>query len=85
MRNANLLHGASFCQGGEESAIEPFVVRIAKDLGPFLMMTSEDTLTLVLETLSVILKVAKGSWVTPELADSIVIAMIEVWSKNNKG
>lgn len=83
--NADFLSVDSFCQGGEESAIEPFVVRIAKDLGPFLMMTSEDTLTLVLETLSVILQVAKGSWVTPDLADSIVIAMIEVWSKNNKG
>ncbi|KAJ6609355.1 ARM repeat-containing protein [Mycena sp. CBHHK59/15] len=74
----------NFFQGGEGSALSPFAPRIAKDLGPFLMMTSDDTLSLVLETLSVVVQVDKGSWLTPELADSLVAAILEVWTKNNK-
>jgi hypothetical protein len=75
----------SFCQGGNESVLTPFVLRIARDLGPFLLMTSEDTLSLVLETLSVVVEVNGGKWLTPELGNSLVIAVLEVWSKNNKG
>ena len=63
----------------------PFVPRIAKDLGPFLLVTSEDTLSLVLETLSVVVEVDGSKWLTPELANSLVLAVIEVWAKNNKG
>ncbi|KAL0951964.1 hypothetical protein HGRIS_008615 [Hohenbuehelia grisea] len=74
----------NFCQGGEDSAIEPFVLRIAKDLGPFLLITSEDTLSLVLESLSVVLEVSNGAWMTPELANNLVLAILEVWAKNNK-
>jgi hypothetical protein len=48
-------------------------------------MTSDDTLSLVLETLSVVVQVDKGSWLTTELADSLVSAILEVWTKNNKG
>lgn len=62
-----------------------FVPRIAKDLGPFMFMTSDDTLSLVLETLSVVVQVDKGSWITAELANSLVVAALEVWNKNNKG
>lgn len=75
----------SFCQGGEDSALIPFVPRIAKDLGPFLLVTSEDTLSLVLETLAVVIDVDHGNWLIPELALSLVNAVLEVWSKNNKG
>jgi hypothetical protein len=75
----------SFCLGGDESALIAFVPRIAKDLGPFMFMTSDDTLSLVLETLSVIAQVDKGSWMTTELADSLVLAVLDVWNKNNKG
>ena len=65
--------------------LAPHVLRIAKDLGPFLLITSEDTLSLVLETLSGVLSVDKASWVDPELAQSLVAAMLQVWSANNKG
>lgn len=75
----------SFCQGGEDSALIPFASRITRDLGPFLLITSDDTLSLVLETLSVVLEVDQGQWLTPELARSLVSASLEVWSKNNKG
>ena len=75
----------SFCQGAEESAIIDLVPRITKDLGPFLLMTSDDTLSLVLETLSVLLEVDKGSWLGTELAGSLLVALFDVWEKNNKG
>jgi hypothetical protein len=61
------------------------VPRIAKDLGPFMFMTSDDTLSLVLETLSVVAQVDKGSWITTDLANSLVLAVLDVWNKNNKG
>lgn len=59
--------------------------RIAKDLGPFLLATTEDTLTLVLETLSVVVEVDGSKWLTTELANSLVLSVLEVWAKNNKG
>lgn len=59
--------------------------RIAQDLGPFLLVTTEDTLSLVLETMSVVLDVDKGQWLTTDLANSLVLAVLEVWAKNNKG
>ena len=59
--------------------------RIAQDLGPFLLVTTEDTLSLVLETMSVVLDVGSGQWLTTDLANSLVLAVLEVWGKNNKG
>ena len=75
----------SFFQGGDASTLSPFAPRIAKDLGPFLHVTSDDTLSLVLETLSVVIQIDKGNWITTELADSLVQAILDVWTKNNKG
>ncbi|KAF6754194.1 armadillo-type protein [Ephemerocybe angulata] len=74
----------NFCEGGDDTVLAPFAPRIAQDLGPFLGITSEDTLTLVLETLSVVIKVQNGQWITPELASALAIACLEVWHKNNK-
>ena len=59
--------------------------RIAQDLGPFLLVATEDTLSLVLETMSVVLDVNRGQWLTADLANSLVLAVLEVWAKNNKG
>lgn len=75
----------SFCQGGDDSALINFAPRIAKDLCPFFLMTSDDTLNLVLDATSVVLQVEDGKWITPELADSLVEVALEVWRKNNKG
>jgi len=50
-----------------------------------MLLTSEDTLSLVLETLSVVVEVDQGKWLTHDLADSLVVAVLEVWHKNNKG
>ncbi|KAJ4470827.1 ARM repeat-containing protein [Lentinula aciculospora] len=74
----------NFCVGSDDHALSPFIPRIAKDLGPFLAVTSEDTLSLVLETLAVVLEVDKGKWMTQKLANSLVVAVIDVWTKNNK-
>ena len=63
----------------------PFVARIAKDLGPFLLDTSDDALSLVLETMSVVVQVDDGKWLTTDLAQSLVVALLDVWKKNNKG
>jgi hypothetical protein len=76
---------SSFCLGVEDSALAPFMPRIATDVGPFLLATSEDSLSLVLETISVVLEVEDGNWMTPDLANSLVLAVLEVWAKNNKG
>jgi hypothetical protein len=74
----------NFCQGAEDSALKPYMARIAQDLGPFLLLTTEDTLSLVLNTMSVVLDVDKASWLTTDLANSLVLATLEVWTKNNK-
>lgn len=62
----------------------PLGPRISKALGPFLLVTSEDTLSLVLEALSVVVEI-EGEWMTPDLANDIVGAVLDVWMKNVKG
>jgi hypothetical protein len=74
----------SFCQNIAQSSLGPLAPRIAKDLGPFLLITSEDTLSLVLEALSVVVEI-EGDWMTPQLAGDIVTAVLDVWTKNVKG
>lgn len=56
--------------------------QIVQDLAPFLLVTAEETLSLVLETLNVILKVEKGQWLSAELATSLIAAVLDVWQKN---
>ena len=74
----------SFCQNISHSSLAPLASRIAKDLGPFLLVTSEDTLTLVLEALSVVVEI-EGDWMTTQLAGDLVTAVLDVWTKNVKG
>ncbi|CAL1694900.1 unnamed protein product [Somion occarium] len=58
--------------------------RVVQDLQPFVTQTSEDTLSLVLETLSFVLLVNDGAWITPEIASSLLVSLMEVWTKFNK-
>ncbi|GBE77314.1 ARM repeat-containing protein [Sparassis crispa] len=75
----------NFCQKDvDDAVIAPMAPRIAKDLGPFLSATTEDTLSLVLETLSVIVELDDGKWLDRELAGNLVLAVLGVWMKNNK-
>ncbi|CDO77258.1 hypothetical protein BN946_scf184753.g8 [Trametes cinnabarina] len=74
----------NFCQNIDDAVAVPLAPRIAKDIGPFLPVTSEDTLTLVLETLAAVLQIDEGKWITEDLARSLVVAVLDVWMKNNK-
>ncbi|KAI0354778.1 ARM repeat-containing protein [Trametes cingulata] len=74
----------NFCQNIDDAVAVPMAPRIAKDIGPFLPVTSEDTLTLVLETLAAVVQIDDGKWITEDLARSLVAAILDVWMKNNK-
>ncbi|KAH9923163.1 armadillo-type protein [Epithele typhae] len=75
----------NFCQNIDDAVSVHMAARIAKDIGPFLAVTSEDTLTLVLETLAVVVQIDDGKWITKDLAQALVAAVLDVWMKNNKG
>jgi hypothetical protein len=76
----------NFYQGSEDSAtLIPLAPRIAGDLYPFLSITTDDTFTLVLETIGAVLDVEEGSWLTPELASSLVSSILDIWQKNARG
>ncbi|EJF67437.1 ARM repeat-containing protein [Dichomitus squalens LYAD-421 SS1] len=74
----------NFCQNVDDAISVPLAPRIAKDIGPFLPVTSEDTLTLVLETLAAVVEIDEGKWITEDLARALVSACLDVWMKNNK-
>ena len=75
----------SFCVQVEDNTIVSLAPRIIKDLGPFLLVTSEDTLALVLEAINVVVQIDDGKWLEPELARLLSQAVLEVWTKNFKG
>ncbi|KAH9046970.1 ARM repeat-containing protein [Lactarius deliciosus] len=65
----------------------PFKVSAVKSIQHFarhISETSEDTLSLVLETISVLCEVEDGSWFTIDLAGALVAALLDVWPKNIK-
>ncbi|OBZ68625.1 Importin-9 [Grifola frondosa] len=74
----------NFCQGVDDAVIVPLAPRLARDIGPFLLVTSEDTLSLVLETCRLFVEIDDGKWMTETLATSLVVAILEVWMRNNK-
>lgn len=59
--------------------------RILQDLAPLLLVTAEETLALVMEALSVLLKIQGGKWLTGDHASSLTAALLGVWQKNVKG
>jgi hypothetical protein len=75
----------SFAQALDGAILTQFAPRIIGDLGPFMLATTEDTLLLVLETMSVCLEIDGGRWLTPDLARSVTSAALQVWGKTNKG
>jgi importin-9 len=74
-----------FCQGLDGAALAPIAPRMAKDLGPFLLETTDDTLMLVMETLSSVIGIEKGTWLSTDLASDLMFALLDVWKKNIKG
>ncbi|KAI0319475.1 armadillo-type protein [Amylostereum chailletii] len=73
-----------FFQEVEDPSLATVAPRITRDLGPFLLQTTDDTLTLVLETLSEVVEVDDGNWLTVDLTNDLVAALLEVWTKNIK-
>ena len=69
----------------DDAMVLPLAPRIAADLGPFLLLTSEDTLTLVLDTIAAVIDTNKGNWLTANLTQALVDAIFKVWENNNKG
>ncbi|KAK2464757.1 hypothetical protein APHAL10511_003175 [Amanita phalloides] len=74
----------NFCEIGNDSALVPFAVRIARNLGPFLLAASDDTLLLILEAVSSVLRIGEGAWLDGGLADALVLATLHVWNKSIK-
>ncbi|TFY55031.1 hypothetical protein EVJ58_g8505 [Rhodofomes roseus] len=74
----------NFCKDIDDGLLEPVAPRIAKAVGPFLSVTSEDTLSLVLEALLTIVEIRECAWMTQDLASSLVTAVLDIWMKNNK-
>ncbi|KAG9100077.1 hypothetical protein FS749_016346 [Ceratobasidium sp. UAMH 11750] len=74
----------NFVTNMPDESVVGIAPQIIQDLAPFLLGTAEETLSLVLETLTVLLKVEKGRWLTPELAASLTSALLDVWQKNVK-
>lgn len=64
---------------------EPLAPRIVGDIVPFLAMTSDDTLALVLDTLSVVVEIGDRAWINSELSAAIVNAVLDVWNRNQRG
>ncbi|KZT73366.1 ARM repeat-containing protein [Daedalea quercina L-15889] len=74
----------NFCKDINDDLLEPVAPRIAKAVGPFLSVTTEDTLSLVLEALLTIVEIKQCAWMTQDLASSLVTAVLDIWMKNNK-
>jgi hypothetical protein len=66
-------------------ALVPLASRMAQDLAPFLLVTSEDTLALVADSLLAVIEVNKSQWLTQELAAPMINALMQVWVKNVRG
>ena len=64
--------------------MKEYAARITSDLEPFLHSTKEDALVLVLETLSVVVKIDTGLWLTPTLIQSLSTAILGAWRENSR-
>ncbi|KZV81039.1 ARM repeat-containing protein [Exidia glandulosa HHB12029] len=73
----------NFCDKIKDPAVVALAPRLVKNLGPFLA-ASEDTLSLVVETLVTVLSLENGSWLTPDLTAMLSNALLDVWAKNVK-
>ncbi|KAH7105023.1 ARM repeat-containing protein [Auriculariales sp. MPI-PUGE-AT-0066] len=73
----------NFCQNISDPSIAVIAPRLLKALGPF-FSSSEDTLSLTIETLVAVLELDGGKWLTPDLASMLANALLDVWAKNIK-
>ncbi|EJD54369.1 ARM repeat-containing protein [Auricularia subglabra TFB-10046 SS5] len=71
----------NFCDKAKDPSVVAFAPQLVKNLGPFLA-ASEDTLSLIVETLVTVLELEDGRWLTPELTAMLSSALLDVWAKN---
>ncbi|KAH8835042.1 ARM repeat-containing protein [Flagelloscypha sp. PMI_526] len=74
----------NFTKDGSDEIIRPYAERIVKDLGPYLSSISDDSLLLVLETLSLVIENDDASWISVELASSLTSAILDVYTRTKK-
>ncbi|KAF8522163.1 ARM repeat-containing protein [Hysterangium stoloniferum] len=74
----------NFCTQVGDNVVISIAPRIIKDLGPFLLVTTEDTLALVLEAIRAVVQIDDGKWIDVDLALPLSQAVLEVWTKNIK-
>lgn len=79
-----LTPACSFSNKIQDPSVIALAPRLVNDLGPFLA-ASEDTLSLVVETLVDVLGLERGQWLTPDMAAMLSNALLDVWTKNVKG
>ncbi|KAI0347862.1 ARM repeat-containing protein [Trametopsis cervina] len=72
----------NFCTECPDTAIVPRAAQISKNIEIFLPIVTSDTLSLVLDALSALVRVQKGSWLTPQLVETLVPAILNTWVKN---
>ena len=77
--------GPRFCKNCAETEVAPRAPRICKSIESFIPITASDTLTLVLDALSTLLLVQRGTWLTVDLAEALVPAVLNVWAKGAQG
>ena len=75
----------SFCGGMPAPVLASYAARIAVDLGPLLLVTVEDTLSLILETIASVVDISYGNWITPDIAQGLVNVVLDVWKRNDQG
>lgn len=69
----------------ESAELNTYAPRILGDLTLFLASTSEDTLALMVETLTVTVKINLGAWLTHDSARLLTRAVLDTWRRNSKG
>ncbi|KAF8314424.1 ARM repeat-containing protein [Clavulina sp. PMI_390] len=77
----------NFCRhmSVDSGDIVSYAPRILGDLVPFLGSTTEDTLSLIVETVTATVQINKGSWLTAEGSSALARAIIvDAWQKNSE-
>ncbi|THG95659.1 hypothetical protein EW026_g6034 [Hermanssonia centrifuga] len=77
-----ILAAKGFCKNSGVSTVVPRAPRICKCIEGFVQITTADTLTLIQETLSALLSVQEGQWMTVQLAESLIPATLNVMHNN---
>ncbi|KAF8336339.1 ARM repeat-containing protein [Cantharellus anzutake] len=62
-----------------------YAPRILATLAPFLSTAADETLSLILDTLTIVVQIDLGSWLNPDVVSSLTAALVDVWKRNYEG